>query len=68
MTIPCLVQVPPQGELGKAGVSAGLDTLADSFFKIDKYIRPAEFFEGFWNQTPPLSLTQNLIAYQFLVP
>ena len=32
------------------------------------YIRPAEFFEGFWFQTPPLSLTQNLTAFQFLGP
>ena len=31
-----------------------------------RYSRPAEFFEGFWFQTPPLSLTQNLTAYQFL--
>jgi len=31
-------------------------------------IRPAEFFEGFRFQTPPLNLTQNLIAYQFLGP
>ena len=30
--------------------------------------RPAEFYEGFWFQTPPLSLIQNLIVYQFLEP
>ena len=30
--------------------------------------RPAEFFEGIWFQTPPLNLTQNLIAYQFWGP
>ena len=33
-----------------------------------RYSRPAEFFEGFWFQTPPLSLTQNLSVYQFLEP
>ena len=30
--------------------------------------RAAEIFGGFWSQTPPLSLTQNLTAYQFLGP
>ena len=38
------------------------------FYSAVLYSRPAEFFEGFCNQTPPLSLTQNLIAYQFLGP
>ena len=29
-------------------------------------IRAGEILGGFWNQTPPLSLTQNVTAYQFL--
>ena len=32
------------------------------------YSRAAEIFGGFWSQTPPLSLTQNVTAYQFLGP
>ena len=32
------------------------------------HCRPGKFFEGFWIQTPPLSLTQYLTAYQFLGP
>ena len=27
-----------------------------------------KIFGGFWNQTPPLSLTQNMTPYQFLGP
>ena len=30
--------------------------------------RAAEIFGGFWSQTPPLSLTQNVTAYKFLGP
>ena len=32
------------------------------------HIRAAEIFGGFWSQTPPLSLTQNVTPYQFLDP
>ena len=32
------------------------------------YIRAAEIFWGFGRQTPPLSFTQNVTAYQFLGP
>ena len=49
-----------------------VEYLNQSSSKVSKanvlFIRPAEFLEGFWNQTPPLNLTQNLTAYQFLGP
>ena len=32
------------------------------------YTRAAEISGGFWSQTPPLSLIQNVTAYQFLGP
>ena len=31
-------------------------------------INAADIFGGFWSQTPPLSLTQNVTPYQFLGP
>ena len=32
------------------------------------YSRASEILGGFWSQTPPLSLTQNVTAYQFMGP
>ena len=32
------------------------------------HYRAGEILGGFWNQTPSLSLTQNVNAYQFLGP
>ena len=47
-----------------------VDNLYFKFTKAMKVMcnRAAEMFLEFWSQTPPLSLTQNVTAYQFLGP